>query len=207
VSETSKTILVTLSGTHGSGKSTNAGKCYFLLNASGKKFSYLRHQDILDPFGFVLRRTARILGFKNPTDLERTKPLGVLWSIYILFVYLPILAGGIKLRQTLGYSVVSDRYVYDMLVGFSGDGVSVPVTGLLPRVLPHPDLSFVFDADESRILAARPEHTPDFVRMEKKLYKETAERFGLEKVSTDDPPAVVWSRLFKEIGSALDRSP
>src|SRR2546428_8180279 len=115
-------ILVTLSGTHGSGKSTNAGKCYFLLNASGRKFSYLRHQDILDPFGFVLRRTARILGFKNPTDLERTKPLGVLWSIYILFVYLPILAGGIKLRQTLGYSVVSDRYVYDMLVGFSGDG-------------------------------------------------------------------------------------
>ena len=202
MSETSKTILVTLSGTHGSGKSTNAGKCYFLLNASGKKFSYLRHQDILDPFGFVLRRTARILGFKNPTDLERTKPLGVLWSIYI-----PILAVGIKLRQTLGYSVVSDRYVYDMLVGFSGDGVSVPVTGLLPRVLPHPDLSFVFDADESRILAARPEHTPDFVRMEKKLYKETAERFGLEKVSTDDPPAVVWSRLFKEIDSALDRSP
>ena len=170
------------------------------------KFSYVRNQDILDPFGFVLRRTARILGFKNPTDLERTRPWSLLWSLYILFVYFPILGGGIELRRLFGYNVVSDRYVYDMLVGFAGDGVDVPAMKLLPRILPRPNLSFVFSADENRIVRARPEHTIDFIRKEKDLYDRTAEQFGLEKVSTDDSPSVVWMRLYTEIGHALNRS-
>ncbi len=201
-----KTILVTLSGTHGSGKSTNAGRCYYLLNEAGMKFSYLRHQDIIDPFGFVLRRTARILGFRNAGDLERTRPVGVLWSLYILFVYVPILVVGIKLRRILGYSVVSDRYLYDLLVGFWEDRITVHVEHLLVWLLPHPDVSFVLDADETRILAARPEHTAEYIRLEKRLYEEAAERFGLKRIYTDDPPPVVWARLFTEIRSALASS-
>ncbi len=201
-----KTILVTLSGTHGSGKSTNAGKCYFLLNQAGMKFSYVRNQDILDPFGFVLRRTARVFRFKNPTDLERTRPWSILWSMYILFIYFPILTGGIELRRFFGYNVVSDRYVYDMIVGFAGDGVNIPVLSLLPKILPQPDLSFVFSADENRIVQVRPEHTIEFIQKEKRLYEQTADKFGLEKVSTDDPPLVVWNRLYTEIGLALNKS-
>src|SRR5215472_4436051 len=97
-----KTILVTLSGTHGTGKSTNAGRCYYLLNRSGYRFSYLRQQDILDPFGFIVRRAARILHVR-PNDLERTTPVRVLWALYIFLVYYPILAGGIRIRGLLGY--------------------------------------------------------------------------------------------------------
>src|SRR5713101_9031038 len=198
-----KTILVTLSGTHGTGKSTNAGRCYYLLNRSGLKFSYLLHQDILDPFGFILRRTARLLHFKNPNDLERTRPVTFLWSIYILIIYIPILVGGIKLRKLLGYSVVSDRYLYDLLVGFRGDRVSIPIERLLIWVLPHPDVSFVLDAEESRILGDRPEHTPEYIRMEKRLYDIVAAQFRLMRVSTNDPPSVVWSKMLREIRSAL----
>ena len=198
-----RTILVTLSGTHGTGKSTNAGRCYYLLNRSGLRFSYLRHQDILDPFGFVLRRAARLLGFKNPNDLERTRPVTVLWSVYLLFIYIPLLVGGIKLRQALGYSVVSDRYLYDMLVGFWGDRVSIPVQRLIVWVLPHPDVSFVLDADESRILGDRPEHTAEYIRMEKRLYDNVAAHFMLRRVSTDNPPSAVWRTMLREIRSAL----
>ena len=202
-----KTILVTLSGTHGTGKSTNAGRCYYLLNRSGLKFSYLRHQDILDPFGFILRRTARLLHFKNPNDLERTRPVTFLWSIYILIIYIPILVGGIKLRKLLGYSVVSDRYLYDLLVGFWGDRVNIPIEHLLVRVLPRPDVSFVLDADESRILSDRPEHTPQYIRMERQLYNTVAQQFRLRKVSTNDPPLVVWRTMLREIRSALELPP
>lgn len=202
-----RTILVTLSGTHGTGKSTNAGRCYYLLNRSGLKFSYLRHQDILDPFGFILRRSARLLGFRNPNDLERTRPVTILWSIYILFIYVPILVGGISLRRLLGYSVVSDRYLYDLLVGFWGDRVSIPIESLLIRVLPRPDVSFVLDAEENRILSDRPEHTPEYIRREKRLYDAVAEQFGLRKVSTNDPPLVVWKNMLGEIRSALRLPP
>src|SRR5437764_15401930 len=107
-----RTLLVTLSGTHGTGKSTNAGRVYYLLNGSGRKFSYLRHQDLLDPFGFIVRRAARI--FRVDVDyLERTTPVRILWSVYFLLIYCPITVGGIGHRRLLGDSVETDRYFYD----------------------------------------------------------------------------------------------
>ena len=140
-----KKILLTLSGTHGSGKSTNAGKCYYLLNKSGYRFSYLRNQDLLDPFGFLIRRTARILHVE-PSKLEKTKPARIAWSFYLVYVYAPILIAGIKLRYILGYSVVCDRYIYDVMVGFRDNRVTIPSENLLLRLLPKPDISFVLDA-------------------------------------------------------------
>jgi thymidylate kinase len=196
-------ILLTLSGTHGSGKSTNAGKCYYLLNRSGYKFSYIRHQDLLDPFGFIVRRTARILHIE-PIRLELMRPTRVAWSIYLLFIYTPILTSGIRLRYLLGYSVVSDRYLYDAMVGFRDNGVRVPSESLLIRLLPRPDISFVLDAPEQRILVDRPEHSGDFIRKEKILYGRVAEHFELIRISTSDPPSVVWNYMFAEIIAALE---
>jgi thymidylate kinase len=195
-------ILLTLSGTHGSGKSTNAGKCYYLLNRSGYKFSYIRHQDLLDPFGFIVRRAARILHIE-PIRLELMKPTRIAWSIYLLFIYVPILASGIKLRYLLGYSVVSDRYLYDVMVGFRDNGVAIPAENLLVRLLPHPDISFLLDAPEQRILVDRPEHSGDFIRKEKILYRQVADHFDLTRISTSDPPSVVWNNMLAEIRATL----
>ena len=197
-----KKILLTLSGTHGSGKSTNAGRCYYLLNRSGYKFSYIRHQDLLDPFGFIVRRTARILHIE-PNRLEKMKPTRVAWSLYLLFIYCPILVGGIRLRYLFGYSVVSDRYLYDVMVGFRDNGMTVPSESLLMRLLPRPDISFVLDAPEQRILVDRPEHSGDFIRKEKILYRQVADHFNLSRISTSDPPSIVWSNMLSEIKVAL----
>ncbi len=201
-----KKILLTLSGTHGSGKSTNAGKCYYLLNRSGYKFSYIRHQDLLDPFGFIVRRTARILHV-DPSKLESLRPTRVAWSLYLLFIYCPILVGGIRLRHLLGYSVVSDRYLYDLMVGFRDNGMTVPSEVLLTRLLPHPDISFVFDAPEQRILMDRPEHTAEFIRKEQFLYRQIAEEFKLNKINTSDPAPIVWNRMFAQIKAVFEEKP
>ena len=197
-----KKILLTLSGTHGSGKSTNAGKCYYLLNRSGYKFSYIRHQDLLDPFGFIVRRSARILHLE-PNRLEKMKPTRVAWSLYLLFIYCPILVGGIRLRYLFGYNVVSDRYLYDVMVGFRDNGMTVPSESLLMRLLPRPDISFVLDAPEQRILVDRPEHSGDFIRKEKILYRQVADHFNLSRISTNDPPSIVWGNMLSEIKVAL----
>ena len=198
-----KTLLVTLSGTHGTGKSTHAGRCYYLLNNNGYKFSYIRHQDLIDPFGFMLRRGAKILGFQQTNQLERMKPVRVLWSFYILFVYLPLLAGGISLRRRLGYSVVSDRYFYDFVVAFWGQRVHVPMERVLAWVMPRPDVSFVLDADEQRILRERPEHTADFIRNEKELYGKVAKWFGLEQIRTTEDTQKVWKHMVDEIEASF----
>ena len=195
-------ILLTLSGTHGSGKSTNAGKCYYLLNKSGYRFSYLRNQDLLDPFGFLIRRAARILHVE-PSRLEKTKPARIAWSMYLVYIYAPILIAGIRLRYILGYSVVCDRYIYDVMVGFRDNRVTIPSESLLLRLLPRPDISFVLDAPEQRILVERPEHSGDFIRMEKTLYRQVADHFNLTKISTNDPPSVVWDTMLLDIRIAL----
>jgi thymidylate kinase len=199
-----RTVLVTLSGTHGSGKSTNAGKCYYLLNKNGFKFSYLRHQDLLDPFGFVLRRTARILHVRT-SYLETTNPARTAWSVYILFIYLPLLVLGIRFRRMLGYSVVSDRYVYDMLVGFWDNQTTAPLQTLLVRILPRPDVSFMLDADEKRILADRPEHSLDYILNEKRQYNKIVGGFGLKRISTDEPPETVWNNILQEIQASFSQ--
>ena len=198
-------MLVTLSGTHGTGKSTNAGKCYYLLNKQGLRFSYLRHQDLLDPLGFVLRRAGRVFGFKDTTDFEKMEPVRVLSSLYYLFVYLPFLAGGIKARKLLGYNTVADRYLYDLMAGSWDNGMSLPLENLLSRLVPRPDVSFVFDADEKRILANRPEHTLEYIMNEKQQYAKLVRVFGLKRVSTDDPPEVVWNYILHEIDAAFSR--
>jgi thymidylate kinase len=200
-----RTVLVTLSGTHGTGKSTNAGKCYYLLNKQGLRFSYLRHQDLLDPLGFVLRRAARILRFKSTTDFEKIEPVRVLSSVYYLFIYLPFLASGITLRKLLGYSTVADRYLYDLIAGSWGNGMSVPLEKLLLRIVPRPDVSFVFDADVKRILADRPEHTFEYIVNEKAQYSKLVGVFGLRKISTDDPPDAVWNSILHDIEAAFSR--
>ncbi|SRR5712691_724862 len=200
-----RTVLVTLSGTHGTGKSTNAGKCYYLLNKQGLRFSYLRHQDLLDPLGFVLRRAARILRFKNNTDFERIAPVRAISSVYYLFIYLPFLAGGIRVRKLLGYSTIADRYLYDLMAGSWGNGMSVPLERLLLRIVPRPDVSFVFDADVKRILADRPEHTFEYIMNEKAQYGKLVGVFGLTRVSTDDPPAAVWNSILHDIEAAFSR--
>jgi thymidylate kinase len=200
-----RTVLVTLSGTHGTGKSTNAGKCYYLLNRQGLRFSYLRHQDLLDPLGFVLRRAARILRFKSTTKFERIEPVRILSSVYYLFIYLPFLAGGIGARKLLGYSTVADRYLYDLIAGSWGNGMSVPLENLLLRMVPRPDVSFVFDADVKRILADRPEHSFEYIVNEKAQYSKLVSVFGLTRVSTDNPPEAVWNSILHDIEAAFSR--
>jgi len=201
-----RTLLVTLSGTHGTGKSTNAGRVYYLLNGSGRKFSYIRHQDLLDPFGFIVRRAARILRV-DVNYLERTTPVRILWSLYFLLIYCPILIGGIGLRRLLGYSVVTDRYIYDLIVGFWGNHQRVPLEHLLIWILPRPDISFVLEAENSRILAARPEHTEEFIRNEKRLYNWLADHFGLKRISTSESFQAVWKRIAADIESSFRNAP
>ncbi|OLE75326.1 hypothetical protein AUG19_05600 [archaeon 13_1_20CM_2_54_9] len=197
---------MTLSGTHGTGKSTNAGRIYYLLNGSGRKFSYLRHQDLLDPFGFIVRRAARILQV-DVNYLERTTPVRILWSLYFLLIYCPILVGGIGLRRRFGYSVVTDRYIYDLIVGFWGNRQRVPLEHLLIWVLPRPDISFVLEAENSRILAARPEHSDEFIRNEKRLYSHLADHFGLKRISTSESMQAVWKRMAADIESSFYKAP
>lgn len=139
--------------------------------------------------------------------LEGTVPVRMLWSIYFMFIYYPILAGGIAIRRRLGYNVVTDRYVYDLIVGFWGVRKRVPLEHLLIWLLPHPDLSFVFSADEDRILADRPEHSIEFIRNEMQIYDSLAAQFRLTKISTRESKQIVWQQVAESIEQCMSEVP
>jgi hypothetical protein len=92
------------------------------------------------------------------------------------------------------------------MVGFRDNGMTVPSELLLMRLLPHPDISFVFDAPEQRILMDRPEHTAEFIRKEQFLYRQLAEEFHLIKVDTSDPASIVWNHLLVQIKTVFEDS-
>ncbi len=193
-------MLITLSGTHGAGKSTAAGACCYYLNRQGWKQAYIRQVDLLIPFGFVIKRGAQILRLQ-PTELERMTPFRILWAVYILLIYLPFLRAGIGLRHILGNSVLCDRYVYDLIVTFRGKDTVTPFENLLPRLLPRPTISFVLDAPTDRILKYRPEHTRDLIEKEQRLYRQLSNHFPLRRIDASDPAAVVRRRIMTQLTS------
>jgi hypothetical protein len=89
------------------------------------------------------------------------------------------------------------------MAGSWGNGMRVPLEKLLLRLVPRPDVSFVFDADVKRILADRPEHTFEYIVNEKAQYGKLVSDFGLKRVSTDNPPEAVWNSILHDIEAAF----
>src|SRR6266849_4412031 len=195
-------MLITLSGTHGTGKSTTAGACCYYLNKQGWKQAYIRQVDLLIPFCFVIKRGSQILRLQ-PTELEMMKPFRILWALYILTIYVPFLRAGISIRHILGYSVLCDRYVYDLIVTFRGKDIVTPFENLLPRLLPRPTVSFVRDAPTDRILKYRPEHTRDLIEKEQWLYRQLSNRFHLRRIDASSSATVVGKIILSQITSIV----
>ncbi len=154
---------------------------------------------------FGMKIGARLLGYQTTGDFERMRPGVIIWSIYIILVYIPFLVIGIHLRKMLRYSVISDRYLYDLIVGLQEDGVELPIERLFVWVVPRPDIAFLLEANESRILERRRENTAGQIAKEKKLYSQVGVRFGLWKISTDRPPVEVWENMLRAIEATFAR--
>jgi thymidylate kinase len=69
------------------------------------------------------------------------------------------------LSRTDAEVVIFDRYVYDELANLElGNPVARVYAWLLLRVVPHPDIAFLLDADPAEARARKPEYPVAFVR-------------------------------------------
>jgi hypothetical protein len=156
----------------------------------------------LQPLELVIKRGSQLLHVQ-PTELERMKPFRILWAVYILLIYLPFLRAGISFRHVLGYSVLCDRYIYDLIVTFRGKDIVTPFENLLPSLLPRPTISFVLDAPTDRILKYRPEHTRDLIEKEQRLYRQLTNRFHLRRIDASASATVVGKTILSQITSIV----
>src|SRR5207302_10101959 len=90
---------------------------------------------------------------------------------------------------------------------FTGVHHRFPLEHVLTWVLPRPAVSFVFEADERRILADRPEHSAEFIRNEKRLYSRLAEQFHLTRINTSESVQSVWMRVVTGIEASMENLP
>lgn len=216
-----KGILVCLIGMDGTGKSTLSKKLVENMNQNGIKTKYTwsgLEPQILKPFFwlgktlFIPRHEPRGGNYvRYSTTLRKvlSNPLirTIYESIFSLDYSLQLL-WNVRIPMMRGESVVSDRYLYDVLIDLA---VILSYTerkmGILLRtfelLLPKPSLVFLIDAPEE-VAIKRKDDIPSIIHLSerRKLYLCLAKRYGFTVIdSTNALPvlqSVIWGAV-KEI--------
>ena len=160
-----QTFLICFTGIDGTGKTTQAKNLVSALKVKGitSRYVWNTYQPILTkPFLII----AKVLFFRNKdafqnyiayTDTKRglfkNKLLAKAYECLVLFDYLCRSFIDIRLPLIFGRSVVSDRYVYDVVVNLAVDlgysnKASRSLLSKLSRWLPKPDIAFLIDMSE-----------------------------------------------------------
>jgi thymidylate kinase len=183
---------VAFSGVDGSGKSTQIDLLQDSFRNSGIRFVTIRcrWRPLLSfPLLVLLRR----LGYAKVhvkggvyivrTRIPRTSHLNSLWCLTTQIDNLVKAAPKVLLPMLLGLTVISDRYVLDMLVdgiaGMNEDATRLRLGFKLLRLLPHPRFSFLVMVD-ANVAFARKQDLPSLSDYTQRLslYDDLGRRLG-----------------------------
>jgi thymidylate kinase len=102
--------------------------------------------------------------------------------------------------------VVFDRYLYDELVNLDLGSTGVRLyTRLLLKLVPHPDVAFLLDADPAQARARKPEYPLDFLHESRARYMALAKLVGAMTIIGPLPLKDVTQIVLEELSMALQR--
>jgi len=187
-------IFVCFVGIDGSGKSTLATNIFEKIRIRNKKTrkTYGRYQPII---GKVLMMAGRQLFLKNKdmflnydkylddkqNVFKKTSTLAWLYVSSIILEYYFEIIFKIIIPRKLGYSIISDRYVYDTVINDIAVDMNFSIKNineLLKKFwtfIPKPDITFYLQVPEE-VAKKRKDDIPslNYLKLRNELYKELA---------------------------------
>ncbi|MFY9559333.1 MAG: thymidylate kinase [Terriglobales bacterium] len=210
---------MSFSGIDGAGKTTQIDAVLAWLRDAGLRVRSLRFWNDIAVLG-QLRETMSHTVFKSEKGVgSPDKPVQrrdknvrawYMTAARLFLYFLDTVRLAFVVATTSGRDVdvvVFDRYLYDELANLNlGNPVVRAYTGLLLKLVPHPDIAFLLDTDPVQAQARKPEYPLDF------LHSTRASYLALVKLADGmtviAPLAVedVTRAVLREVDTALDRS-
>jgi thymidylate kinase len=154
-----KGFLITISGIDGSGKSSNAVALYKSLCQRGLPVAHAwaGHKPALS---YPIMALVRLLGYTRRVritgipffrrEVQNNSAISRLWPLVLALDFVPSALVSVALPLRRGKIIVCDRYVYDVVAELTQESALGKRTKrLLLNLLPHPDIAFLMDVDES----------------------------------------------------------
>jgi len=169
-------------GCDGSGKSTLAQRVIKELKKRGHKTEY-RHQ-----YNYFLSNTLGKTIRKRKKITRRTKKEKFYYKLWLFVVYPNFLFDWLWSKITKrNRFFVSDRYVYDLMIGWDLQGRLNFLSRVMFQNFPKPDRIFLTDAKPQTLYRRRGNEYPsmDFCKKKRNLYLRFAKKKRIKVINTE----------------------
>lgn len=179
-------MIICFTGMDGTGKTTNAQKLYNKLKQDGNKVVYLRTlsgDTVLRRFLGKLTQQVRKKTHQNPYQprkggILRLWPLFSGIDAYLTYIWFKFLS----FRNI----VIVDRYFYDEIaIMVCVDVLTEAKAWRILKIIPRPDVIFLFEAEAVTAHTRKPEHPIGFFIKQLQFYRNIAPLIGATIVNTE----------------------
>jgi thymidylate kinase len=214
-------LLASFSGIDGAGKSTQIENLVVALNEAGLRVRLVAFWDdiaalrrLREALGHAIFRGEIGVGSPDKPVNRRDKNIQNPFTIAMRMALCLIDAVGMKftitrIRETLDADVIIfDRYLYDQLVNLGIHYRACRIyTRLVLKLIPHPDIAYLLDADPTAARARKPEYPIEFLRSTRACYLAISKNAGMNVIHAGTPQEVgisVRRILANKIGQSLN---
>lgn len=193
-------MMIAFIGCDGSGKSTLAKELIKTIKKKGVDLEY-KHQ-----YNYFISNTLGKSIRKRKKITRKTKRKSFYYKLWIFVVYPNLLFDWFWKKVVKRNKIfISDRYVYDLMVGWDLQDRLNFLSRFLLENFPKPNYVFLIDATPETLYRRRGGEYPsyDFCKKKRTLYKQFAKKRSIKIVSTEKPINSSLNEIIESISNGI----